>query len=118
MGKKSKRRGGGGGVGKKNGGALNSRDRSDGDQLTASGGTLATADTDTLFSAEEAAALLRVPTPSSFKGIISTNDQPGKCVYCLSDLLHRTSRKMRESSPTTIVRRQSLLPQLFLILFC
>ena len=86
MGKKSKRRGGGGGVGKKNGGALNSRDRSDGDQLTASGGTLATADTDT-FSAEEAEALLRVPRPSSFKGIISTNDAPNKCVFCFSDLV-------------------------------
>ena len=83
MGKKSKRRGGGGGGGKRNAG----HNRIGGDQLTASGGTLATADTDTLFSAEEAAALLRVPTPISFKGIISTNIQPDKCVYCLSDLL-------------------------------
>ena len=78
MGKKSKRRGGGGGGGKRNAG----HNRIDGDQLTASGGT-----PDTLFSAEEAAALLRVPTPSSLRGITSTNDHPDKCVDCLSPLL-------------------------------
>ena len=88
MGKKSKRRGGGGGGGKRNGGILSSHNRIGGDQLTASGGTSATADTDT-FSAEEAAALLRVPKPRSFKGIISTNDEPDKCIHCFSDVLVR-----------------------------
>ena len=80
MGKKSKRRGGGGSGGKRNAGVSNSRNH-------AGGGTLATADTDTLFSAEEAAALLRVPTPNGLKGIISTNDSPDKCALCFSDLL-------------------------------
>ena len=86
MGKKSKRRGGGGGGGKRNAGILSSHNRIGGDQLTASGGTLITADTNT-FSAEKAAALLRVPRPSSFKGIISTNEAPDKCVFCFSDLV-------------------------------
>ena len=84
MGKKSKRRGGGGGGGKRNAGNLSSRNNSGGAQLAASGGTTTSTDT---FSAEEAAALLRVPTPSSFKGIISTNDAPNSCVCCLTDLL-------------------------------
>ena len=86
MGKKSKRRGGGGSGGKRNAGVSNSRNHAGGDRQAGSGRFLATADTGTLLSAEEAAALLRVPTPNSFKGIISTNDQPDKCFVCFSDL--------------------------------
>ena len=89
MGKKSKRRGVGGG-GKRNAGVLNTRSHTGDDQQAGSGGTLARVDTDT-FSAEEAAALLRVPTPGSFQGIISTNREPDKCVFCLSDLYRCTS---------------------------
>ena len=83
MGKKSKRRGGGGGGGKRNAGVSNSHNRIGGEAGPGLGGTIDT------FSAEEAASLLRVPRPSSFKGIISTNDAPTLCLHCFTSVLGR-----------------------------
>ena len=89
MGKKSKRRGGTGGgrkgrhagagvgageVGVSSGSYL--------DQLIAA--TASRAATPTLTPAEAVALLETVPPPTSLKGIVSTNDDPGKCALCLS----------------------------------
>ena len=84
MGKKSKRRGGTGG-GKKIRQATGAGDvggSSGRDQLTIAPAASGAAG---LHTPADALALLEtVPPPPSFKGIISTNDDPGKCAMCFS----------------------------------
>ena len=88
MGKKSKRRGGTGGGRKSRqaagaGGAGGSSSRSFRDQLAAAQAAAPQAaglDTDT--PADALALLETVPPLPSLKGIISTNDDPGKCAMC------------------------------------
>ena len=88
MGKKSKRRGGTGGGRKSRqaagaGGAGGSSSRSFRDQLAAAKAAAPQAaglDTDT--PADALGLLETVPPLPSLKGIISTNDDPGKCAMC------------------------------------
>ena len=86
MGKKSKRRGGTGGgkksrhtagAGDAGGSSVSFRDR-----LTAAAASGVACPTVT--PADALALLETVPPPPSFKGIVSTNDDPGKCALCLS----------------------------------
>ena len=86
MGKKSKRRGGTGGgkksrhtagAGDAGGSSVSFRDR-----LTAAAASGAAGPGVTPVDA--IALLETVPPPPSFKGIVSTNDDPGKCAICFS----------------------------------
>ena len=85
MGKKSKRRGGTGG-GRKirqtvGAGDVGGSPRLAGDQLAAAAAPGAAG----LHTPADAVALLEtVQPPPSLKGIVSTNDDPGKCAMCLS----------------------------------
>ena len=89
MGKKSKRRGGTGGgkksrqaagAGNAGGASISLRD-----ELTAAAASGAAGPAVT--PADALALLETVPPPPSLKGIISTNDDPGKCALCLSPAL-------------------------------
>ena len=81
MGKKSKRRGGTGG-GRKSRQAATVVDAGDtgGSSRLACDQLAAPA----LTPAEAVALLETVPPPTSLKGIVSTNDDPGKCALCIS----------------------------------
>ena len=82
MGKKSKRRGGTGG-GKKSRQTAGTGDV--GGSLRLAGDQLAVAAAGPAATPADALALLEtVPPPTSLKGIVSTNDDPGKCAKCLS----------------------------------
>ena len=82
MGKKSKRRGGTGG-GKKSRQTASAGDVGDSPRLA--GDQLAVAAAGLTVTPADALALLETVQPlPSLKGIISTNDDPGKCAMCLS----------------------------------
>ena len=83
MGKKSKRRGGtGGGRKGQHAAGAGADDGEAGDQLTAARAAAATLPTGIETPADALAFLETVQPLASLKGIVSTNDDPGKCALC------------------------------------